>query len=270
MSAYQTPNFTVTTGTHTVELLGMSPPCGDSTAFHRRSDDHAGGRFAAGRRFRAAGPGRQCLRHRSQRHALAVLRIGRRGGQRQRLRRELGRDPERPGGNAGRLSSRHRQHQPDRVPRRRHLPALVRWLPSAFNQTYYQEIEVLVDNNILLNSGQPDSIDPASTQYESYESATFTVAAGAHTIEFLGLNPLGGDNTAFIDQVAISHGQRPQPTAASRPRPWTQGNTNSRSPARPGSSRQGPASAAMPAPSPPATPAPPTATRSPSSRATAT
>ncbi len=74
----------------------------------------------------------------------------------------------------------------------------------AFNQTYYQEIEILVDNNILLNSGQPDSIDPASTQYESYESATFTVAAGAHSIEFLGLNPLGGDNTAFIDQVAIS------------------------------------------------------------------
>jgi hypothetical protein len=28
--------------------------------------------------------------------------------------------------------------------------------------------------------------------------------AGIHTVTFIGLNPNGGDNTAFIDQVAIS------------------------------------------------------------------
>jgi uncharacterized repeat protein (TIGR01451 family) len=44
---------------------------------------------------------------------------------------------------------------------------------------------------------------PSTTSYVTY-SANFTVAAGTHTIAFVGLNPNGGDNTAFIDQVAIT------------------------------------------------------------------
>ena len=43
-----------------------------------------------------------------------------------------------------------------------------------------------------------------NTLYDNYQSLTFTVAAGQHTIEFLGMDPLGGDNTAFIDQVSLS------------------------------------------------------------------
>ena len=69
------------------------------------------------------------------------------------------------------------------------------------DQTNYQEIEVLVDGNVLLNTAR---IEPGNTSYASYQSSAFTVAARAHTIELLGVNPLGGDNTAFLDQVAIS------------------------------------------------------------------
>jgi hypothetical protein len=64
-------------------------------------------------------------------------------------------------------------------------------------QTHYQEIQVKVD-------GLPYGIiNPVNILYGSYYSSTFAVAAGPHTIEFDGLDPLGNDNTAFIDQVTI-------------------------------------------------------------------
>ena len=34
-------------------------------------------------------------------------------------------------------------------------------------------------------------------------AAAFTTAGGNHIVGFIGLNPNGGDNTAFIDQVQI-------------------------------------------------------------------
>ena len=42
--------------------------------------------------------------------------------------------------------------------------------------------------------------------YTSYQTSNFTVTAGAHTIEFLGLAPPSADSTAFIDNAAISAG----------------------------------------------------------------
>ena len=33
------------------------------------------------------------------------------------------------------------------------------------------------------------------------------MAAGSHTIEFLGLDTAGGDNTAFLDDVTVATGQ---------------------------------------------------------------
>ena len=44
---------------------------------------------------------------------------------------------------------------------------------------------------------------PSGTSYQTYTTSTFSVAAGAHTIKFLGLDSAGGDNTAFVDAVAI-------------------------------------------------------------------
>ncbi len=61
-----------------------------------------------------------------------------------------------------------------------------------------QTIEVLVDNQLV------STITPTSSNYAEYSTAAFTVTAGAHTIELLGLDPHGGDNTSFIDQVFLN------------------------------------------------------------------
>ena len=61
-----------------------------------------------------------------------------------------------------------------------------------------QEIQVLLDGNIV------GAITPQGTNYVSYTTPSFTVATtGSHTIELLGLNPNGGDNTAFIDELDL-------------------------------------------------------------------
>ena len=45
---------------------------------------------------------------------------------------------------------------------------------------------------------------PTGTSYAPYTTNAFTVTAGTHTITFVGLNPNGGDNTAFVDQVQLN------------------------------------------------------------------
>jgi len=69
----------------------------------------------------------------------------------------------------------------------------------AKHQASSQEIAVVLDGV------QVDAITPSSTSYASYETLSFAVTTtGMHTIAFVGLNPTGGDNTAFLDDVAIS------------------------------------------------------------------
>jgi Matrixin len=63
-----------------------------------------------------------------------------------------------------------------------------------------QQIEVLVDGSEL------DTFIPSTTSYQTYITPNITLSAGAHTLQFKGLNPLGGDNTDFIDAVAIHGG----------------------------------------------------------------
>ena len=65
-------------------------------------------------------------------------------------------------------------------------------------QASRQDFEVLVDGVV------EGIFTPSGTSYQSYTTAAFTVSAGSHTITFQGLDSAGGDNTAFIDQVAIS------------------------------------------------------------------
>src|SRR5206468_2513406 len=47
------------------------------------------------------------------------------------------------------------------------------------------------------------AITPADTNYRPYTTGRFTVTAGYHTIRFVGLDPNGQDNTAFIDNVTV-------------------------------------------------------------------
>ena len=61
-----------------------------------------------------------------------------------------------------------------------------------------QNFEVLVDGNLV------GSFEPTTTSYQSYTTGPFTVAAGSHTIEFLGVNTAGGDDTDFLDAVAVA------------------------------------------------------------------
>ncbi len=68
-----------------------------------------------------------------------------------------------------------------------------------------QTIQVLVDGTPV------SSITPTSSNYALYTTTTFSVTAGAHTIEILGLDPLGGDNTALVDQVSVVAAQANQP-----------------------------------------------------------
>jgi ligand-binding SRPBCC domain-containing protein len=60
-----------------------------------------------------------------------------------------------------------------------------------------QNFDVLVDNVIV------GSFTPSSTNYATYTTSPFTVTPGAHTITFQGLDTVGGDNTAFIDNVQV-------------------------------------------------------------------
>src|SRR5262249_23343243 len=56
------------------------------------------------------------------------------------------------------------------------------------------------------------SFTPAGTTYAAFTTGVFTIAAGVHTISFVGQNPNGADNTAFIDQVALTAPPPPPPT----------------------------------------------------------
>ncbi len=44
----------------------------------------------------------------------------------------------------------------------------------------------------------------STTSYQVYTTTTFTVSAGTHVIELLGINSAGGDDTDFLDDVTIS------------------------------------------------------------------
>jgi hypothetical protein len=62
----------------------------------------------------------------------------------------------------------------------------------------HQNFEVLVDGTVV------GTLKPTGTSYQTYTTAAFTLTAGAHTIEFLGLNTAGGDNTAFVDAISVA------------------------------------------------------------------
>src|SRR5262249_37221528 len=64
-------------------------------------------------------------------------------------------------------------------------------------QASRQDFRVLVDGNVV------GAFAPAGAAYAGSMTATFTVAAGSHTITFQGLNTAGGDNTAFVDDVQV-------------------------------------------------------------------
>ena len=81
-------------------------------------------------------------------------------------------------------------------------------------QTQNQQIEVLLDGVPLLEPLITPAVaeTPTSTAtdtvytYTPYQTTNFTVAAGEHTIEFLGMAPSTADSTAFVDDMMINQG----------------------------------------------------------------
>jgi hypothetical protein len=66
-------------------------------------------------------------------------------------------------------------------------------------QASLQTFQVLVDGNVV---GTFNNL--VGKSYTTLTSSNFTVTAGSHTIVFQGTDLNGGDNTVFIDQVAIN------------------------------------------------------------------
>lgn len=95
------------------------------------------------------------------------------------------------------------------------------------SQSSFQTFQLRVDGQAI------QTFQPAGTSYQLMTSVPVSLTSGAHTIELRGLNPNGGDNTAFVDRFratrqkelflsgfespAISGGFQYQPSGG----PWT-------------------------------------------------
>ncbi len=65
-------------------------------------------------------------------------------------------------------------------------------------QASYQVIRITMDGLTIAD------IQPTGSTYATYDTGVFSVpTSGTHVVTFTGLNPQGGDNTAFIDQVNL-------------------------------------------------------------------
>jgi hypothetical protein len=74
-----------------------------------------------------------------------------------------------------------------------------------------ENFQVQVDGHVV------GTFRPDSTSYHSFTTNAFYIGGGSHTIRFAGLNTPGGDNTAFIDAVAINTASPPTVPALSDP-----------------------------------------------------
>ena len=71
--------------------------------------------------------------------------------------------------------------------------------------TYADGSTADLTNLVTWASATPSVATISSTGLaQSLATGTFTVTAGVHTIEFLGLDTAGGDNTAFLDAVSVA------------------------------------------------------------------
>ena len=77
-----------------------------------------------------------------------------------------------------------------------------------------EDFQVLVDGTVV------GTFKPSGSSYQLLATASFSVAAGSHTITFRGVDSAGGDNTAFLDSVSIAPLGAPAPAGASAVR-WT-------------------------------------------------
>ena len=190
---YQTANFTVAAGTHNVEFLGLSPQSGDSTAFIDEVsiapvvDTILDGGFEQ--------PAMAANTLVTDPAAMPWQFSGTAGVASNGTSTEAQNAPS--GTQVGFLQNTGSMSQTVYLDAGTYQLSFLA-AQDTTDQTNYQEIEVLVDGVAY------GTIQPVTTSYTSYQSTPFAVAAGAHSIELLGVDPLGGNNTAFVDQVSIA------------------------------------------------------------------
>jgi hypothetical protein len=194
---YQTSNFTVAAGTHTIQILGMSPATADSTAFISEV-----ALAAAENSLSDGGFASPVLAV----HSYAVA-PGGSGWQFAGLAGVSSNGSAFTNGSANAPAGAQVAFIKDNA----NISQSVDFDAGTYNisflaaqrayyQTQNQTIRVLVDNV------QVGLITPSGTRYAPYETSNFSVAAGTYPVEFLGMAPSSGDSTAFLDSVAINAG----------------------------------------------------------------
>lgn len=76
-------------------------------------------------------------------------------------------------------------------------------LMAARRGTQTQVFEVSFDDVLL------DTFTPATSEFEYFATRTFAATAGNHKIKIKATNPLGGDNSGFVDDVKIEYREKP-------------------------------------------------------------
>ena len=155
---YQTANFTVTAGAHTVDFLGMAPARAtvrpsSTTPFSPACAINDGS-------FEEPALAAQGLPGRARAARLAVRGVA--GVSANNSGFTAG-NPECPRRQPGRLHQGHRQHESIDRHGRRHLQHLVHGGPAQQYQSQYESLEILVDG------GQVGTATPSSTTYGLYD-----------------------------------------------------------------------------------------------------
>jgi len=68
---------------------------------------------------------------------------------------------------------------------------------AAQRGTQKQTLDILIDDVVI------GTFQPASAVWAKYATPTFAVTAGNHKLAIKGTNTLGGDNSAFVDDVKL-------------------------------------------------------------------
>jgi hypothetical protein len=191
---YQSPNFSVATGTHTVKFLGLSPATADSTLFIDNATIVAGGGIINGSFESPALAARTYLAA----PATAGWQFFGDSGISANNSAFTSGNPAAPDGSqVAFLKSTASISQSVYLGGGMYdLSFMAAQRGNMKNQN--EEIEVLVDGRVV------GTVTPAGTTYGSYQTSMFTVLSGMHTIQFLGVDPSGADETAFIDNAQLS------------------------------------------------------------------
>ena len=207
---YQTSNFTVMAGTHTIQFIGTNPQGGDNTAFLDEVAISAASPISDGsfEQPAAAAATYQLDPSGTPWQFSGIAGVSSNGSP------FTAGNPNAPNGTqVALIKGTGSMSQSASLAAGTYSLSFLA-AQRANYQSRSQQIQVLVDG------AQVALITPVSTSYGLYETSNFTVTAGTHKIQFIGTNPQGGDNTAFLDEVAISaanpvsDGSFEQPVAA--------------------------------------------------------